>query len=67
LFSSDLEKAFNELVAYDTAVGQKVNFDKTFLLARKQRKQKNSCGVSGSKYQGRQLRNHLGLPTVLTD
>jgi ribonuclease HI/exonuclease III len=38
LFSSDLEKAFNELVAYDTAVGQKVNFDKTFLLARKTKK-----------------------------
>ena len=38
LFSSDLEKAFNELVAYDTAVGQKVNFDKAFLLARKTKK-----------------------------
>ena len=38
LFSSDLEKAFNELVAHDTAVGQKVNFDKTFLLARKTKK-----------------------------
>ena len=67
LFSSGLEKAFNELVAYDTAVGfsrTKVDFDTTFLLARKtKRKQKNSCGVSGSKYQGRQLRNHfLGLP-----
>ena len=31
LYSPDLEKAFNEFVAYDTAVGQKVNFDKTFL------------------------------------